>query len=102
MEKVTIKVREHKTIQRTIEVVLPYYYKHEIYGDDYTHHIYGKIGSKVETTIQEGIYYDGRKNFEIEEEKWDGSGSYFADEHKSNEQEYNKAKERLEAFFNCL
>jgi len=40
--------------------------------------------------------------YEIEKEKWTGDGSYFSDRHKSTEVEYNKVKERLKEFFNCL
>ncbi len=102
MKTVQVKIRERKFVERTIDVVFPYYYKHKLFMDGYTHHIYGKIGSEITTTIQEGIYDDGRLNFEIEKEKWNSDGSYFTDEHKSTELEYNKAKERLETFFNCL
>ena len=102
MKTVQVKIREHKLVERMIDIVLPYYYKHEIYLDDYTHHIYGKIDGNITTTIQEGIYTNDRTTFEVEKENWSGDGCYITDEHKSNELEYNKAKERLETFFNCL
>lgn len=103
MAKEQITIKENKIIYRDIEVIFPYYYIHRIYGDSYTHHIYGKIKGGIITTIQEKIYHVGEEHsFEIEENEWEGHGYYFTDEFESNEQDYNGAKKRLIIFLNRL
>lgn len=102
MAKTKITVREHITTKKKIEVELPYYYKHDLYSDYGDSVIYGKIDGEITTSIHEKEDPYGKISYEIEKEKWDGDGSYFTDEHTSTEVEYNKAKERLKEFFNCL
>lgn len=102
MAKTKITIINHVTTQTEIEVDLPYYYKHDFsseYGDSI---IYGRIDGKINTTIHEKENIHGAIKYEIEKEKWTGDGSYFANDYNSTEDEYNKAKERLKEFFNCL
>ena len=90
-----LEIRKHKWETEIIDVKLPYYYIHHL--DTQT--IYGMINSKKTTTICE--VDDGQK-YEIEQEDFDGDGSYFTDIHKSDADTYNKAKQRLINFINCL
>ena len=102
MANTKIIIREHITTEKEIEVDLPYYYKHDLYSDYGDSVIYGRIDGKITTSIHEKEDQYGKITYEIEKEKWGGDGSYFAGEHKSTEVEYNKVKERLKEFFNCL
>jgi len=102
MAKTKITVRKNITTEKKIEVELPYYYKHDLYSDYGDSVIYGKIDGKTTTSIHEKIDQYGKTSYEIEKGKWSGDGSYFTDEYNSTELEYNKAKERLQEFFNCL
>ena len=83
----------------TIEVELPYFYKHDLESDYGESIIYGKIEEELYTTIHETESWDGRKSYEIEKEEHvsiarRGLSSYFEDEHKSNKKEYEAVKER--------
>ncbi len=102
MAKTKITVRRHITTEKEIEIDLPYYYKHDLYSDYGDSIIYGRIDGEITTSIHEKEDQYGKISYEIEKEKWGSDGSYFTDEHKSTEVEYNKAKERLKEFFNCL
>ena len=104
MTKIKVKLREHKVIETETEIEIPFYYKHKLYMDGYSHHIYGKIDGINDTTIQEKIYDNIGKptSYELETEKWDKHGSYMTEDHKSYKQEYDKAKKRLSDFFSCI
>lgn len=102
MAKTKITIRKHVTTQTEIEVDLPYYYKHDLSDDHGDSIIYGRIDGEISTAIHENESVYGDVKYEIEKEKWTGDGSYFSDDHKSTELEYNKVKERLKKFFNCL
>ena len=102
MAKTKITVRKHITTEKEIEVDLPYYYKHDLYSDYGDSVIYGRIDGKMATSIHEIKDQYGEISYDIKKQRWAGDGSYFTDEHNSTEVEYNKAKERLKEFFNCL
>lgn len=80
--------------RETVEVTLPYFYKHDLMLDECDSVIYGKIDEKERRSIQ--ITHQGNKtHVEIERNKvdWHNVGFYLADEYKSNAEEYAKAKE---------
>lgn len=84
----TVRTRE------TVEVTLPYFYKHDLMLDECDSVIYGKIDEKERCSIR--VTYQGNKtHVEIERNQvnWHSVGCYLADEYKSNAEEYAKAKE---------
>ncbi len=90
--EITRKV-EHK---ETVEIDLPYYFKHDLMLDDEDVVIYGKVEEKQCTTIK--VSYGSRRNeFELNIENWPASayGGYMTDEYKSTEAEYLAAKAKL-------
>ena len=98
-----VEIKETVSVVKTIDVDLPYYYKHDfdmMTGDCV---LYGKIESDKATTIQEGGTYQGAIKYEVEIEehlsiKTSGLSGYFNDEYKSNESEFLEAKERMMEF----
>lgn len=97
-----IIIRKLITIEKEIEVEFPYYYEHDLSCHNHDSVIYGKIDGKTTTSVHEKQDQYGKMSYEIEKEEWDGDGSYFNDKYNSTEAKYNKAKERLKEFFNCL
>lgn len=91
--EITRKIEQRETIN----IELPYYYKHDLLIDDMDSVIYGKIEEKQCTRIWVRDDYRGSVSFEIEvEERGAASKScYMTDEHKSNEDEYLAAKTKL-------
>ena len=94
----------------TIEIELPYYYKHVLstgdrYGDGMSV-VYGKIEDTKCSTIQE----TSRNNvdtYEIEIERYlsiktSGVSSYFSDCYKSNKDEYDGVKDSCKKFLDKL
>ena len=89
----------------TIEVELPYYYKHDLMDDYGDSIIYGKIEEKLHTSIHETKRYDSKEAYEIEKEEHhsienSGLSSYFEDEHQSSREEFEAVKERCLSFLN--
>ena len=100
-----IRVRRLIPQIETIEVELPYYYKHDLMNDYGGSIIYGKIEEKLYTSIHEIKGYDGKEAYEIEKEKHlsialRGLSSYFEDEHQSSREEFEAVKERCLLFLN--
>ena len=91
--------------KETIEVELPYYFKHDL-SDDYGESIiYGKIEEKLYTSIHETERYHGKESYEIEKKEHysietSGLSSYFEDEHQSSREEFEAVKERCLSFLN--
>ena len=84
--------------EKTIEVELPYYYKHYLMDDYGDSIIYGKIEEKLHTSIHETERYDGKEIYEIEKEKhilienstlW----GYFREEYQSSREEFEAVKD---------
>ena len=94
--------------EKTIEVELPYYYKHDLSDDRDSTIIYGKIDLNIHTTIKEREDYStGKREYEIEREshssiKNSGLASYFKPEHKSQQLDHEEVKERALAFLRDL
>jgi len=91
--------------EETIEVELPYYYKHDLMSDYGESIIYGKIEAKLHTSIHETERYDNKRAYEIEKEEHisialRGLSSYFEDEHQSSREEFEAVKERCLSFLN--
>ncbi len=100
-----IKLIKQIPQEETIEVELPYYYKHDLMDDYGDSIIYGKIEEKLHTSIHETKRYDGKEAYEIEKEKHvsialRGLSSYFEDEHQSSREEFEAVKERCLLFLN--
>lgn len=89
-----MKTTRHK---ETVEIDLPYYYKHDLMLDDCDVVIYGKIEEARSTRITIGHHGRDRDNFEIEVENFPAAsyGSYMTDEYKSSEAEYLAAAAEL-------
>jgi hypothetical protein len=86
---------EHK---ETVEVDLPFYYKHDLMLDEADVVIYGKVEEKQCTTIKISHRYSNLSNeFELSIENRPASayGCYITDEYKSNEVEFLAAKTKL-------
>jgi len=92
-----IEIEQTSKKKKTVEIELPYFYKHIVdleYGEIV---IFGKIEENKLTTISEK---ENGENFEYELEvrninNFINLSSYFSDEHKSNEEEFLLAKARL-------
>ncbi len=97
-----IEVTRTKRVKEEIEVEFPYYYKHDLTDYEYenTCVIFGKKTEEEEVTIQEKIRDNGNTIYELEKDS--RSDSYFGEEYKSTEKEYEEAKERAKQFFNVL
>lgn len=98
-----IEITTNVKTTKTVDVRLPYYYKHDLGSDHGESIIYGKIEELEATAIHESNWYGGKVSFEIEHTPYksiknSGFGCYFSDEFKSSEKEFNAAKERLLAF----
>ena len=91
--EITRKIEQRETI----EIELPYYYKHDLLLDDTDSVIYGKIEEKQCTKIRVHDNYQGSVSFELEVEKIGAASAacYMTDEYKSNEAEYLDAKAKL-------
>jgi hypothetical protein len=83
--------------KETIEIELPYYYKHDLMSDYSDSVIYGKVEEKLHTAIKISYIYQGGSCFELESEKRNASymSCYMTDEFKISEKEYLSAKEKL-------
>lgn len=84
--------------KETIEIDLPYYYKHDLMLDEADVVIYGKVEEARCTTIRIGHSYRSDSNeFELSVEDRPASayGCYMTDEFKSSEDEYLGAKAEL-------
>ncbi len=105
-----VEIKENIKRVVTIDIELPYYYKHELstgdeFGDGMTV-VYGKIEDTKCSTIQE----TSRNNvdtYEIEIEKYNsiktsGISSYFSDYYKSNKDEYDGVKDSCKKFLDKL
>lgn len=97
-----IEVIITERVKKCIEVEFPYYYKHDLTDYEYenTCVIYGMKTENEEVTIKEQIRSNRNTIYEIEKDV--RSDSYFCDEHKATELEYNEAKKRAIEFFNVL
>lgn len=92
--EITRKV-EHK---ETVEIDLPYYFKHDLMLDEADVVIYGKVEEKRCTSIKISHGYGSHSNeFElsIEDRPASAYGCYMTDEYKSTETEYLAAREKL-------
>lgn len=105
-----VEIEENIKQVVTIDIELPYYYKHVLssgdrFGDGMAV-VYGKIEDTKCSTIQE----TSRNNvdtYEIEIErhisiKLSGLSSYFSDYYKSNKDEYDGVKDRCKKFLDKL
>ena len=91
--------------EETIEVELPYYYKHDLMNDYGESIIYGKIEEKLHTSIHETERYYSKETYEIEKKEHysietSGLATYFEDEHQSSREEFEAVKERCLSFLN--
>lgn len=88
-----IEIEKTVQVRETVEVVFPYFYKHDLMLDDCDSVIYGKIDEKEKRSIQ---ITTRRKKISVEIERenvnWNSIGCYLADEYKSNAEEYAAAK----------
>ena len=86
----TIKQKE------TVDIELPYYYKHDLMPDEGSAVIYGKVeaGKQTKITIRETFWGGARKEYELEIERSDIScyACYITQEHASCEEDYLDAK----------
>lgn len=93
-----MKIKIIKQIEKTevVEIVFPYFYKHDLLLDHADIVIYGKIERKTHSTIT--LSYepndDEKAEIEIEHRPAESLGCYFADEHKSTPEEYLDAKRK--------
>lgn len=92
--KITIEVE--RKIKKTINIDLPYYYKHDLlpdYGDSV---IFGKINGTTHTAIQvskrDCYEPDIEYRIEITMSPPDRYGCYMTNEHKSSEEDFLKIK----------
>ena len=98
-----VEIKETVSVVKTIDVDLPYYYKHEfdtMTGDTV---IFGKIMEDKSIAIKESGTYQGAETYEVEIEehlsiKTSGLDSYFNEQYKSSEAEFLEAKERMMEF----
>lgn len=82
--------------KETVDIDLPYYYKHDLELDEADIVIYGKVEEKRCTKITITSNRDGDQ-FELEFEQYPASyyGAFMEDEYKSSEAEYLEAKAKL-------
>lgn len=105
-----VEIEENIKQVVTIDIELPYYYKHVLstgdrFGDGMSV-VYGKIEDTKCSTIQES-FYNNVYTYEIEIERYlsiktSGLSSYFSDYYKSNKDEYDGVKESCKNFLNKL
>lgn len=99
--KMIVEITDHIKTKRKIEVEFPYYYKHEFGGDHSDHITYGKIEQDYScTSIGKVECFDGRIQWEMEKGKTDKS--YFKEELKCSEQEYEAAKKEAMNFIQSV
>jgi len=90
--EITRKVEQRETI----EIEFPYYYKHDLMGDESDSVIYGKIEERKCTAIQLSYRRDEKEySIEVEERSASAFACYMTDEYKSTEAEYLAAKFKL-------
>lgn len=99
-----MKIEIIETIEkkRSINISLPYYYKHDLMLDEMDSVIFGKIEAEKTTTIQITDHYlNSAVEYELKVEKCTPNrhACYLTDEYKSSEIEYLSAKEKM---FNAL
>lgn len=85
----TIKIKE------TVDITLPYYYKHDLILDEGDFVIYGKIDEKEHVSIKLSVLYRSDvRGVEVEKQatKWQSVSCYLEDEYRSNLEEYEQAK----------
>lgn len=93
-----LEITRKAECKETVEIELPYYYKHDLMLDEADVVIYGKVEEKRCTTIKVSYGYSSRSTeFElsIEDRQAAAYGCYMADEYKSSEAEYLAAKAKL-------
>lgn len=94
-----IVIQETKTVERTVNIEFPYYYKQDLCLDNCNSVIYGKITENGCTSIQITREYDtDDMQYELEIEKGlpgQRFGCYFASEYISSEAEYLDAKSKM-------
>lgn len=95
-----MKIEVTKTLKSTdtIEVDLPYYYRHDLLTDHADCIIYGKIEEDKHTSIQINQQYSCSQSFsveiEIENTSWFSLSCYLSNEYKSDEKTYTDAKNK--------
>ena len=92
-----VEVTRTTKTKETVEVNLPYYYRHDLDLVDVDCVIYGKIGEGWHTSIK--VYTDsfmGLSRFAVEKEPtdWDRHSGYLDDQYKSKAIEYENAKQQ--------
>jgi hypothetical protein len=93
-----IEITKNIVQKETIEIELPYYYKHDLEFDDQDSVIYGKIEDNRTTSIHIKYDYIDNSNIyelEIKESKAQSHSSYMTNKYKSSESEYLDAKSKL-------
>ncbi len=88
-----ITITKTTKTQETIDIQLPYYYKHDLMLDDGDFVIYGKIDEQHVTAVKLARSND-RASAEIEKTHtdWHSLSNYLTDEYKGTQQEYDEAK----------
>ena len=93
-----IEIVETQKVKKTVDIKLPYYFKHDLMLDESDTIIYGKLEEKTSTTItlRSGWRDEEIQSAEIEIEtiNWASSSCYLKDEYKSGESEYLEAKQK--------
>lgn len=90
-----IEITETIRTKKTIELELPYYYKHDLMMDHCDSIIYGRIDAEHVCSVQlTTAYSDGALSVELQRKQtsWANYSCYLRDEFKSNESEFKKAK----------
>ena len=100
----SITITKSKTVEsEDIIIQTPFYYKHDLSGDDYDLILYGKITDKAIITIQKtDNYTHNLVSFEIEKDSNPNFQSYSSyltkKEHQSFEEAFDRIVKEMEAF----
>lgn len=95
-----VQVAKTITSVETVDIELPYYYKHDLLLDHADWIIYGKIEAEKHTKVQIKESYSGRTNYypsvevEIEATSWSSSSCYLNHKYKSDAETYEAAKNK--------
>lgn len=88
-----VEVIKTMRMRETVEIELPYFYKHDLMMDECDSIIYGKIGEREHYSIQV-TYHRDHADVKVERERtdWQHCSCYLGEEYKSNADEYAEAK----------
>jgi len=91
-----VEISKKVDVKETIDIELPYYYKHDLMLDCCSSVIYGKIGESLCTSIQISSTNE-KDEYELDTEvsSLKEHSCYFEDKYKSSEAEYLAAKSKM-------